>query len=472
MAATAGDADNAEPPHGNPDNDGGDGGDNGDSDDGDGGDDDDDDDGPGGDGGGAPPPPLAGVPPKPPLHGSCAIPGAPLGYGSNLPAGTTIPRNTWRLKTEALLYQLNIALRSNDMPLAASLLNEFLARGPQKLIDNKTNGRIPIMGASYQTILTAVHEFVPGDDVASAAQAAADDGNIGGPPADPERALLEKAIHLLMQSDYAGATKLLIHGPQLPFDLTSTSGRAAIDALHPLQGNNDGLSSTADFNLPPDSHPGGQLTAESCDFDEEHLKALGITIPPGDPDTFQRRLAVAICPLLHRLITSHKGSKGRCLSGWNYEALLALFRANDEATDYTRYLPLADLLLFIIAGKLSGPLFHDFFSISRNTALRKPTGKPRPIGMLELLVRLAGGLAGRLFRDKMQAQLAPSDLGSEPGGCEAIAHYLNYYWHYLRANPDHVIILKDMTNALNCIDTQEILNCGKSVYRILCIRHS
>ena len=190
------------------------------------------------------------------------------------------------------------------------------------------------------------------------------------------------------------------------------------------------------------------------------LNKIGVTVPAGEPATFHRRLAMGICPLVHRLITQRKSSKGRGFSGWNYKALLALFPATNETEDHLRYLPLADLLLFIIAGKLDDPRFRQFLTVTRNVALRKPNKKPRPIGMLEVIMRLAGCVATRLFSDKLHASLDAADLGVKPGGCEAVGPHLN---HLIRHDPDTIIISKDMKNAFNSINTQNLLNVGETV---------
>ena len=201
----------------------------------------------------------------------------------------------------------------------------------------------------------------------------------------------------------------------------------------------DGLGHRIDFSL------------DTADIDPTvltklHLKARDYE-NPGDADApdFRHDLERALCSWVHDIISKKKRNTGSGFSGWNYRGLYALF--HDKSSDsYHSYLPIAKLVVHILTGKLAGDeCFAPFTGIARGIALKKPNGKPRPIGIMEVLMRIAGTIGTRLFRPQLMGAMHKHDFGHAPDGPGVLAQTIRA----LLARPDHAVISLDCRNAFN-----------------------
>ena len=90
----------------------------------------------------------------------------------------------------------------------------------------------------------------------------------------------------------------------------------------------------------------------------------------------------------------------------------------------------------------------------RGIALRKPNGNPRPVGILEIFVRLASGiLVSALINDITTAIEHPDLALGTPAGTEALVHAVR---GHLTLHPDHATKRDDITNAFNSVSSEAI----------------
>ena len=150
------------------------------------------------------------------------------------------------------------------------------------------------------------------------------------------------------------------------------------------------------------------------------------------------------------------GTGGAGMSGLTYKALRLAYGADGDK-ECTAVRPLSRLMQLILDGRFDHPRFRPFFSAQRGVALDKGNGAARPIGILEVLTRLASGVVTKMNKGSLAALMHQHDWGSGlPGGTEAVGHALTLY-HKIHAGQDHVTIKTDIRNAFQEIDRRLVI---------------
>jgi len=422
--------------------------------------DDGDSDESGGDGDGAALilPPSAGYP-KDEL-GGCGIPRL-------LIQGHPVKKHVWQMTVVQTIRDVNEAFRGGasgepNYADAASLFTQLLGLAP--VPGKRLEGRnVAIMGSGYfDNYVDNKHVNPDLPDTGPPPPAAPADA---GAQAAAIQANIRAAADLLLDSRFGDAGKMLAAGPRSPYDFSSKHGQDAINALHPRQADG-GFPSIDELVFPPS--PFGDdcsITPLTMHIDDETKRRFKINLeydPVVDGDGgYVRALAVAVCPALAKLLAGHKASSAGGLDAWSYKALLAAFPPPDDPASATRQshlAPLAELLLHLLSGKTGNDHFRFFYSELRGSALRKPNGKPRPLGIPSLFIRLGHSLGLRLFRREWLAAIHAQDLGLMPSGCEGLAHMLQ-----MSLNEGAAVHTTDASNAFNNLNTQAVINVGNAV---------
>ena len=389
------------------------------------------------------------------------------GVPSSLPPGHSVRKSDWAAAVRQTIITINgafNALGKPDFPKAASAFNELLCLAPQK--SSGTGGRINIKGPEFlDNIVNAdlINPVLP--DAAPAHLAAPDDA---GGRAINIKNTIRSADNMLLHSRFGDAGRLILNGPPIDFDFDSKPAQEAINALHPLQAA-DGFPSADDLVFPPSPYGvDGSITPDTMPINPDTAAKFHINLDNYDLEidgarAYVDHLALATCPLLAKLLGGHKRSTGRGIDGWSYESVCAAFvePADPAAAIRGSHLaPLAELLLHIISGKTSVRRFrHLLYRFLRGKALRKPNGKPRPLGIPSVFIRLAHSFALRLFQAECHAATDPQDLGCKPSGCEALARFLQITLN----KPNGAVNTTDGHNAFNNINAQSALNVGLDV---------
>jgi len=404
-------------------------------------------------------PPSAGYP-KMELGGD----GIPLHFEQ----GHLANMASWRASVVETIRDINKAFRGGasgtpDYPTAASTFKQLLALAPT-YASRFDKSRIAIMGSGYFANYVGSSHVNPDlPDTGPPPPAAPPDA---GARAATIQAKIRAASALLAASRYSDASKMLATGPGPRHDFSTKHGQDAINSLHPRQ-EDGGFPSAGDLDLPPS--PFGddcRIDPLTMAIDDDTMRHLKIDLSEYDPvvdgeGSFVGALALAICPALAKLLAGHKASSAGGLDGWSYKAVLAAFRPPDDPASATRQshlAPLAELLLHILSGKTGKGHFRYFYSELRGCALRKPNGKPRPLGIPSLFIRLAHALGLRLFRPAWTAATDAQDLGLKPAGCEALARTIQ-----MTLNAGGAVHTTDASNAFNNINAQAVLNVGRAV---------
>ena len=133
-------------------------------------------------------------------------------------------------------------------------------------------------------------------------------------------------------------------------------------------------------------------------------------------------------------------------SGWTYEHLKAAVNGSVSAFD---------ALLRFVQYAVEGRLPHiPRLMASRLVPLRKPNGGIRPIAVGEVLLRLASLCASTAAAEAGPA-LRPLQLGvGVPGGAQCVGQALQAT---ILAQPEHVVLQLDWSNAFNCLSRQSML---------------
>ena len=442
-----------------------------------------------------------------PLDPHLAVPGCLNGRPSLVDAGAKVPESTWRRCALAFLSSVNSELDKPQPDLAgvANFLTEFHAMAPLIApIGQRHNAKVPIRGQGYTASIAAVYANLNAAPPAAApgalpAPAAAPGGagalNIDEPfndqlaPADRERVLLQKALFHINDGNPSKAAQLLQLGYSAEtFPLVTPAQRAAVIALHPTQADAPGLGSLESLpDVSPYVNPheyewdGGSSDddgpSEEEDDDASLARAISVTFNTAnldpevlrqlhlDPDNYEnpngpdardffKDLAAAICPWIYKIVVGKKRSTGSAFSNWNYRSIHALCRHDgDNAGSYASFLPIAKFALHVLSGKLVGDdRLSAFTGIARGIAIKKPNGSPRPLGIIEVLIRIAGAVGTRLYRPQLMGAMHKHDFGCAPGGPEIVAHVLRFL-----SDRGFVILGLDIKNAFNELDTVSML---------------
>ena len=128
-------------------------------------------------------------------------------------------------------------------------------------------------------------------------------------------------------------------------------------------------------------------------------------------------------------------------SGLTFDDLKAAVCGHAIAT-----LHLCKLLHDIMRG-LVPPAYRDALTASRGVPLDKGDGTPRPIGILEVIVRLAAGLLAREYMGDITKAVGPFEFGfGVSGGAEAMSHVVRAL---TVDHPEYTVVHGDTQNAFN-----------------------
>ena len=148
---------------------------------------------------------------------------------------------------------------------------------------------------------------------------------------------------------------------------------------------------------------------------------------------------------LLRYLKSRRRGTGGGISGWTYDMLGTI--ADSELSLFVQ------LLIDITSGDVHADARSQLLH-GRGIALRKPNGNPRPVGILEIFVRLASGiLVSALINDITTAIEHPDLALGTPAGTEALVHAVR---GHLTLHPDHATKRDDITNAFNSVSSEAI----------------
>jgi hypothetical protein len=152
--------------------------------------------------------------------------------------------------------------------------------------------------------------------------------------------------------------------------------------------------------------------------------------------------------VLWSLLRKKQRSNGAGFSGWTYPLFLLVFKECHDENLRDRLNPLSDLVNLFLTGIFRHPLIQPFFTIQRGIAAKKPhdIDGVRPIGIMEVLTRLASSYIAATKKTELLTHLHDHDLGQGiPSGPETAVHGIRTY---LR-KPNRLLIKIDTKNAFN-----------------------
>ena len=156
---------------------------------------------------------------------------------------------------------------------------------------------------------------------------------------------------------------------------------------------------------------------------------------------------------LWSLICKKQRSSGAGFSGWTYPLLLRVFSECKDGNLRDRLNPLSDLVHLFLMGVFRHPAIQSFFTIQRGIAAKKPNDPDgvRPLGIMEVLTRLASSYLTCVNKMKLLEYLHDHDLGQGiPSGPETAVHAIRLFLRNVNSKT-RMLIKIDTKNAFNTI---------------------
>jgi hypothetical protein len=201
-----------------------------------------------------------------------------------------------------------------------------------------------------------------------------------------------------------------------------------------LEGDNGihDISDRSILNALKDKYPISSSVESDMSDSIFHLaSSIGTTLTPLSTqiDSIEN---IRLNRILLQLIKDKLDSIGKSIDSWNYADLLNVFTVgeSEESNDHRFMDHFTQIIVHIQKGTFYRLGINHLLCVQKGIPFVKPDGGIRPIGILNILSRLAGALTANQQREQMAKELNDCDLGQGvKGGVEAIAHIIRCLLH-------------------------------------------